>query len=124
MRGQYKFEDLSSKILNAAVNVHKQLGPGFLESIYEEALCCELSKQGIAFERQKEIKVYYDNHPVGTHRLDLLVNKEIVVELKAVQEFEKAHFATVKSYLRATNLHVGLLLNFNKVTLEIKRMVY
>jgi len=123
MIDKYKFEDLSKRIINAAINVHKQLGPGFLESVYEEALCYELTKLGIKFDRQKEIKIYYENHLVGTHRLDIVVENEIVVELKTVQDFEKAHFVIVKSYLKATGLKVGLLFNFARETLVIKRIV-
>ncbi|MBU0767461.1 MAG: GxxExxY protein [bacterium] len=120
---EIEFEELSSRIINAAIAVHKELGPGFLESIYEEALSIELGKQGIRFERQKEVKIYYDQKEIGIHRIDLLVEKEIIVELKAIKDFEDIHFAQLKSYLKATNLKVGLLLNFAKTTLSIKRVV-
>ncbi len=121
--GKHKFEELSGKIISAAIEVHKQLGPGFLESIYEEALCRELRKRGIEFERQKEVKVFYDGAEIGKHRLDLIVEKEMVVELKTIQGFEKIHFIILKSYLKATGLKVGLLFNFSRITLEVKRIV-
>ena len=119
----HQFESLSKKIIGAAIKVHKELGPGFMESIYEEALKIEFSANGMNHESQKEIKIYYHNQEVGTHRLDLLVEDAVVVELKAVQELADIHYAQVRSYLKATGLKVGLLLNFAKPTLEIKRIV-
>jgi GxxExxY protein len=119
----HQFESLSTKIIGAAIKVHKELGPGFMESIYEEALKIEFSANGMNHESQKEIKIYYQNQEVGTHRLDLLVENAVIVELKAVQELADIHFAQVRSYLKATGLKVGLLLNFAKPTLEIKRIV-
>jgi GxxExxY protein len=119
----HQFESLSNKIIGAAVKVHKELGPGFMETIYEEALKIELSENGMDHESQKEIKIYYHNQEVGTHRLDLFVGSAVVVELKAVQELADIHYAQVRSYLKATGCKVGLLLNFAKPTLEIKRIV-
>ena len=117
------FEVLSHKILEAAVKVHKSLGPGFLESIYENAVSLELKNRGINFEKQKEIKVYYDGQEIGLHRLDLVVENEIIVELKTIKEFEDIHLAQLMSYLKAANLKIGLLLNFAKPVLKIKRVV-
>jgi len=99
------------------------LGPGFLESIYEEALKVRFSKEEMRFESQKEIKIEYLGVVVGTHRLDLVVDGRIILELKAVKELSDIHFAQLRSYLKATGLKVGLLLNFSKPTLEIKRVV-
>jgi GxxExxY protein len=93
-----------------------------LESLYEEALCVELTLLGIRFERQLAVAVFYRQQPVGEHRLDLLVEKQIVVELKTVSGFEPIHFATVRSYLKATNCALGLLLNFAATTLQVKRV--
>jgi len=120
---KHQFEELSSKIIGAAIEVHRELGPGFLENIYEEALKIEFSGRNLYFDSQKEIKIKYLGTEIGTHRLDLLVEKKIIVELKAVKEFSDIHFAQLRSYLRATGLKVGLLLNFAKPTLEIKRLV-
>src|SRR5688500_7898684 len=85
-------ESLSAKVIGAAIRVHKELGPGFLESFYEEALCIELELLGLRFERQLLVPVYYRERILGEHRLDLLVESELVVELKAVQGFESIHF--------------------------------
>ena len=114
---------LSRKIIGAAIEVHRELGPGFLEHIYEEALKIEFSEHRLNFESQKEIKIKYLGTEVGSHRLDLLVENKIIIELKAVKEFNDIHFAQLRSYLKATGLKVGLLLNFAKPTLEIKRVV-
>lgn len=119
----HEFEALSGKIIEAAIDVHKQLGPGFLESIYENAMKVALRKSGLPYEFQKEVPVFYDGQEVGLHRLDLIVRGEIVLELKAIKALEDIHFAQLRSYLKATELHVGLLLNFNASTLVIKRVV-
>jgi GxxExxY protein len=110
-------------VIGAAVEVHKELGPGFLESIYEQALKVELSESGLRFDSQNEIKVEYSGVEVGVHRLDLVVEEEIIVELKAVKELADIHFAQLRSYLKATGMKVGLLLNFSKPTLEVRRVV-
>jgi GxxExxY protein len=120
---KHEFEVLSQNIIGASINVHKELGPGFLENIYEEALKIELSKNQINFEWQKEVKIEYREIEIGTHRLDMIVENHIIVELKAVRELLDVHFAQLRSYLKATGLKVGLLLNFAKPTLEIKRIV-
>lgn len=119
----HDFEALSGRILESAVAVHKALGPGFLESIYQKAMEIALCHRDIPFERQKEIHVIFEEVDVGLHRLDLVVAAENIVELKAVRAFEDIHFAQLRSYLKATGLRVGLLLNFNVPTLAIKRVV-
>ena len=119
----HQFEELSRKIIGAAIKVHKELGPGFLETIYEEALKLELTKRNIPYEYQKEIQIEYLGEIIGKHRLDLIVENTIIVELKAVKEFVDIHFAQLRSYLKATGLQVGLLLNFAKPTVEIRRVV-
>ncbi len=119
----YEFEVLSGKILEAAVAVHKALGPGFLESVYQKAMEVALRHRELPFQEQKEIHIFFEEEDVGLHKLDLVVGEEIVVELKAVKALEDIHYAQVKSYLKATGLHVGLLLNFNAPTLVVKRVV-
>jgi len=114
---------LSNQIIGAAIKVHKELGPGFLESIYEEALKVELSKNELDFASQMEVQIEYLGVPVGLHRLDLLVQNEVILELKAVKELADIHFAQLRSYLKATSIKVGLLLNFSKPTLEVRRVV-
>jgi GxxExxY protein len=119
----HPFEEVSGRILAAAVEVHKALGPGFLESLYQKAMEVALQHRGIAFQRQKEVHVYFEGVDLGVQRLDLVVEEQIVLELKAVKAFEDIHFAQVRSYLKATGLHIGLLLNFNAPTLVTKRVV-
>ena len=113
---------LTGNIINAAIVVHKTLGPGFLESMYEEALCIELGCREIVYERQKIVRVSYQGNPIGEHRLDLLVAGRIVVELKAIKDIEAIHFSVVRSYMKALNVDSGLLLNFFSMPLTIKRV--
>jgi len=115
--------DLTDKIIGAAIEVHRRLGPGFIESIYENSLVIELRKAGLSVQQQIELPVEYDGFEVGKHRLDLLVNGTIVVELKAIKDLEDIHFAIAKSYLRAAGVRHGLLLNFAKTSLEVKRVI-
>lgn len=119
----HQFDELSGRVIEAAIAVHRELGPGFLESIYESALKTALRHRGIVYEAQKEVTILFEGEESGVHRLDLVVDDEIVVELKAVKALEDIHFAQVRSYLKATGLHVGLLLNFNAPTLIVKRVV-
>jgi GxxExxY protein len=116
-------EPLSGRIIHAAIAVHRALGPGFLESIYHNAMRIALKQEGIDFETEAEVRVFYEGAEVGIHYLDLLVERQIVVELKAVKSLEEVHYAQVRSYLKATGLRVGLLLNFNAPTLVAKRIV-
>jgi GxxExxY protein len=119
----HQFDELSRRVIAAAIAVHRELGPGFLESIYESSMKTSLRHRGITYESQKEVAVFFEGEEAGIHRLDLLIEREIVVELKAVKSLEDFHFAQVKSYLKATGLHVGLLMNFNAPTLVVKRVV-
>jgi len=115
-------EELTSRIIGAAITVHKELGPGFIESIYEESLAVEFDHLDIAYERQKPVTIRYRCQPVGEHRLNFLVEDCVVVELKAVLELEKIFFATTRSYLKATGTHIGLLMNFASMPLTVKRV--
>jgi GxxExxY protein len=116
-------EELTGSIIGAAIAVHRELGPGFIESVYGNALDLEMRHRQIPFVRQIGVPVLYRGIEVGMHRLDLFVQGEIVVELKAVKELADVHFAVVRSYLRATHNKHGLILNFAKYTLEAKRVV-
>lgn len=118
-----QYEELTSRVIAAAIEVHRRLGPGFIESIYEHALIVELHKRGLKVEEQVEVPIEYEGVEVGRHRLDLLVEGTIVVELKAIKNLDNIHFAIVKSYLRAVGKEHGLLLNFAKPTLEVKRVI-
>jgi len=113
--------EITDRVIAAAIGVHRELGPGFLEGIYEEALAIEFALRGIQFIRQKPIPLFYKDHQIGEHRLDFLVEERIVVELKAISALEDIHFAMGRSYLKATNLEDGLLLNFATIPLTIKR---
>jgi len=118
-----QYEELTSRVIAAAIEVHRRLGPGFIESIYEHALIVELHKRGLKVEEQVEVPIEYEGVEVGRHRLDLLVEGTIVVELKAIKNLDNIHFAIVKSYLRAVGKEHGLPLNFAKPTLEVKRVI-
>jgi GxxExxY protein len=117
-------EDLTGRIISCAIEVHKSLGPGFLESVYETALLIELRHAGLQVEQQKILPIAYRGTTVGEHRLDLLVENKIVVELKAISALEDIHFAIVRSYLKAARLEHGLLLNFATMPLTMKRVIY
>jgi GxxExxY protein len=119
----HEFEELSGQVIEAAIAVHKSLGPGFIESVYENALKVALTRRSIAHASQTEVKVYFEDVEVGLHRLDLVIEGQIVVELKAAKALEDIHFAQLRSYLKATGLHVGLLMNFNSPVLVVKRVV-
>jgi GxxExxY protein len=109
---------LARRVIGAAIEVHRALGPGFLESAYEEALCIELALREIPFARQMAVDLRYKAVSIGTARLDLLVDRRLVVELKVVDDFAPIHVAQVLSYLKATQLPLGLLINFNVAKLR------
>ena len=116
----------SNRVIGAAIAVHQALGAGFLESVYEEALCIELQERGIPFVRQAPVIVRYKGHVVGEGRLDLLVGGTLVVELKTVESFAPIHVAQVLSYLQALGQPLGLLLNFKSAALGregVKRVI-
>jgi GxxExxY protein len=113
---------LTDRIIAAAIRVHTELGPGFLEIMYEEALALELASAGLRFERQKLLPVFYREHVIGEHRLDLVVEGKVIVELKAISDLENIHYAIVRSYLKAANLNDALLLNFASTRLTVKRV--
>ena len=120
-----KVDRLAREVIGAAIEVHRHLGPGFLESVYEEALVIELTLRGIPFERQRPVPVSYKERNVGEGRVDLLVAQELLVELKAVETLAPIHKAQVISYLKAMGIHLGLLINFNVPVLRagIQRVV-
>jgi|UniRef100_UPI00404997F3 GxxExxY protein len=115
-------KELSRRVIEAAIAVHKALGPGFLESVYENALCIELSRMGIRFEQQKVVDIYYQGEEVGQHRLDLLIEGVFLVELKAVSALEDVFFAIARAQMRAADIDDGIILNFASMPLTIKRV--
>ena len=113
---------LTEEVIGAAIEVQKSLGVGFLETVYEAALAVELRQRGIVFQSQVRVPILYRGVVVGIHRLDLLVEETLVVELKVSKSLENIHFAVVRSYLRASKLKHGLLINFATCPLEIRRV--
>jgi GxxExxY protein len=115
-------KDLSGKVIESAIAVHQSLGPGFIEAVYEKALYVELAARGVKFEQQKKIKIFHRGVEVGEHRLDLLVEQILLVELKAVREIEDIFFVMGRSQLKAAGIRDGLILNFASMPLTIKRI--
>jgi len=119
---EIKNKGLTDRIIAAAIRVHKELGPGFLEAMYEQALATELTAAGVSFERQKLLPVFYREHLIGEHRLDFVLEQKVILELKAISALEDIHFAIVRSYLKAATLDDALLLNFASARLTVKRI--
>ncbi|MEZ4670844.1 MAG: GxxExxY protein [Anaerolineae bacterium] len=118
-------DQLARAVIGAAIDVHRELGPGYLEVVYQNALCHELRLRNIYFESQAPVNITYKGHPVGEGRIDILVENKLIVELKAVEAFEKVHHAQVISYLKATDLILDLLINFNVPVLKdaVRRII-
>ncbi len=119
---QYKYSELTGKIIGCAIKVHKALGNGFQEVIYQRALAYEMQLQGLSFSREFEMPVFYKQIQVGTRRVDFLVEEKISVELKALIQIEPVHFAQAINYLEAYNLEIGLLINFGDTKLKFHRL--
>ena len=120
---QYKYYELTGTIIGSAMEVHKLLGNGFQEVIYQRALGKEMSIQGLVFNREFEMPIFYKDERIGTRRVDFLVAGIISVEIKAVTKLEDVHLAQAINYLEAYNLEIGLLLNFGANSLEFKRLI-
>jgi len=120
-----ELDRLANRVIGAAIEVHRELGPGFMEAVYEEALCVELELRGIPFIRQAPITVSFKNRTVGEGRVDLLVADKLIVELKAVDRLSVIHTAQILSYMKAAECKLGLIINFNSLQLRygIKRVV-
>jgi len=119
----YLYSDLSALILRAFYNVYNTLGYGFLEKVYENAMMIELNKIGLSCTQQQHIDVYYDEEKVGDYFADIIVADKIIVELKAAESLIGAHEAQLVNYLRATDMEVGLLLNFGKIPQHRRRVL-
>ncbi|MGL4513136.1 MAG: GxxExxY protein [Lacipirellulaceae bacterium] len=113
---------VTEQIIRAVIKVHRALGPGFLESVYLNSLVVELAREGLSFESEKRVVVEYDGKPVGDQRLDLVVEGRVVVELKAVEDLSQAHYAQLRSYLKASGLRTGLLVNFAREKADFRRV--
>jgi GxxExxY protein len=110
--------DLTEQIIGSAIEVHRHLGPGLLESVYESALCIELRSVGLPFTRQLGVPLFYKGELIAEHRPDLIVRNEVIVEIKSVERFNPVFLAQMLTYLRITGLHVGLILNFNRSVMK------
>jgi GxxExxY protein len=123
--GLVLLNNITEKIINCAIEVHRVLGPGLLESIYEKALCYEFDSKDIKYQNQVFVPVIYKQNPIGEFRIDLLVENEVIVELKAVDRIESVFKAQLLSYLKVTSKKLGLLINFNVPVLKdgIKRII-
>lgn len=119
----FLFEDITRKIIGASFEVYKELGYGFLEKVYENALLFELKFLGLEVDNQKPIKIYYKSNIIGDYVADILVEDKVIVELKAEKEYNPKHEAQLINYLKATKLKVGLLINFGAETCKPKRIV-
>ncbi len=122
---EYKYSDITEKIIGASFEVHKFLGNGFQEIIYQRALAFEFAKAGLDFKREIEQDIYYKDvqEPIGTRRADFIVEGKVLVEIKAAIQLEDVHLAQILNYLRAYKLEVGILINFGSKSLTFKRLV-
>ena len=125
MNNNLKHQNITQKIIGAAFEVHKFMGNGFQEVIYQRALAIEMRKAGLEFAREIEQDIFYKDfpEPIGTRRADFVVAGEVLVELKAISVLEDVHEAQILNYLKAYRLEIGLLLNFGAKSLEIKRLI-
>ncbi len=117
------YRDLSYQIMSAIFEVHKELGPGYLESVYEKALLLEFTSRGMNVDVQKVFDLTYKGQKIGNHRLDIIVGGKIVLELKTVERFAPHHTAQLLSYLKASGYRLGILVNFSKAKVEYRRVV-
>ena len=122
IKPEYKYSELTAKIIGCAMTVHKTLGNGFQEVIYQRALEIEMQLAGIEFSCEFEMPIYYRTYQIGTRRVDFLVEQKVSVELKALIKTEPVHLAQAINYLEAYNLEVGLLINFGAISLEFHRL--
>jgi len=124
MNEKWLYKDLTKEIISAAMEVHRELGSGFLEYVYEEALCYELNLREIPFERQKELDIYYKDLLIPRkYKHDLIIENKVIVEIKATSGLTEVEEAQLLNYLKATKMRVGLLLNFGAKSLEVKRRI-
>ncbi len=119
---EYKYKEITEKIIGTAMKVHAALGNGFQEIIYQRALEIEFAEAGLKFARELSMPIYYKSQQIGERRVDFFVEDKILVELKAIIQLENVHLAQAKNYLEAYNMEVGLLFNFGSISLQFKRL--
>jgi GxxExxY protein len=124
IKEQYIHSDITAEILSIAFEVHKTIGTGFIESIYQKAMIIECQLWGLETDAEIELPIYYKNVKIGSRRADLLIKKKVIVELKAVSDLNDTHLAQAINYLEAFNLEVGLLINFGSKSLQYKRVIH
>jgi GxxExxY protein len=122
IKKEYKHSEITKKIIGCAMKVHSTLGNGFQEVLYQRALAIEMNKQGLSFNREMEMDIYYDSEHIGTRRVDFFVEDKVMVELKALVNLEQAHLAQALNYLEAYKIEVGMLINFGAPSLQFKRL--
>lgn len=122
IKEEYKYSELTSRIIKCAMTVHKTLGNGFQEVIYQRALEIEMKLEGLNFNREFEMPIFYRDYQIGTRRVDFLVEGVISVEIKATTKLDETNFAQAINYLEAYNLEIGLLINFGEMSLKFKRL--
>lgn len=120
---KYPFSEITDKIIKCAIEVHKTLVPGFMEIVYEQVLIHETKQAGLKVEQQLPIKIIYKNIIIVEHRLDMLVNDTVIIENKTVKEFDDVHQAQILSYLKTSGKKIGLLINFAKRKIDVKRVI-
>lgn len=123
IQDKYPESELTGKIIGCAMEVHKILGNGFQEVIYQRALAIEMSNQGLSYSREHEMDIFYKGERIGGRRVDFFVEEKIMVELKAVIQLEDVHLAQAINYLEAYNMQIGLLINFGSQSLQFKRVM-
>lgn len=123
VQNQYADSELIGKIIGCAMEVHKTLGNGFQEVIYQRALAVEMASQHITFSREHEMDIYYKGENIGTRRVDFFVEGKVMVEIKAIIQLEDVHLAQAINYLEAYNMEIGLLINFGSRSLQFKRVM-
>ena len=123
VQDKYPESELTGKIIGCAMEVHKALGNGFQEVIYQRALAIEMASQGLTFSREHEMDIYYKGENIGTRRVDFFVEGKIMLELKAIIQLEEVHLAQAINYLEAYNMQIGLLINFGSQSLQFKRVM-
>ncbi len=117
-------KELSDKIIGCAITVHKLVGPGFLENVYEQSLCVELKINNISYNRQKVYSVFYKNNPVGVYVADIVVDNKVIIELKSVPFINNNMIAHLINYLRVSKIPVGCIINFRNAVIEFKRFIF
>ena len=123
IKEEYTYSEITGKIIGCAMKVHQRMRNGYQELIYHRSLVIEFKKENIAFQDEIELSIFYEGIEVGKRRVDFLIDKKVLLEIKAVAELNDTHLAQALNYLEGLNLEIGLLLNFGSKSLEVKRII-